>query len=361
MNIAKHAPMAYAPNPPGTMIDKATDAHDALVPALLDDMGRIFRQLGIESCRASVVDMGSMSYQGAWWMSESGAMAAPNHDLPLDSQYPGASATITQLADVNAGDTVVQRMSPRHWSFAWRLDAGHVVVAEARYIDPRTMIVEIDSALVRLLCDTGIRSALDRDDDDDTALTAPSMQWPATQERRQRRRPKAALRWSVALTMVSGLLALWMGLVALPDAQGDVARLGSLVERTMVSNLSNAMATGDYGEVQQHLSWFQDLGYFQGAAITNARQKFVALAGAPAELRIGDAPSSSFPTAGRSLDLATGSEKHGKLLLLSAGPGGSGEGRMASIRSMAAAAFAAAAIATALMLLRQRRARRNGD
>ena len=122
-----------APMPQMSAMDSTLGPQPVLEPALLGDMARMFRQLGIESFRASVVDMGSMAFQAAWTITDSGEVSDNNPDKPLDSQFPGAMATITQLADAPAEQTVVQRLSPRRWTFAWRIDSLHVVIAEARY------------------------------------------------------------------------------------------------------------------------------------------------------------------------------------------------------------------------------------
>ena len=338
----------------------STDWETATASALMEDMGNIFRQLRLKSCRAALVKMGSMEFEGIWALSDHGGSREEDSDLPLDSHFPGALSTITQLSQAGANETVVKRLSPRHWSCAWRVDADHVVVAEARYADARVTLAELDIALVRLVCDTGIRNGLvDADADTDEAG---SMVWPQPQDRRKRRRrPQLNLHWSPVLTVASGLLALWIALSALPDALAASARLQTIVDKTMVQHLSVAMATGDYGEVQHALSAFEGLGYFRSAAVTNVGQKLVSMAGPVGGLRIGDvAPASTLDSA-QALDLSMGSEKYGQLWLLQAAPGAASESSLVTLRSMALAAFAAAMAATGLLLFRRRRARRNGD
>ncbi len=333
-----------------------------IAPALLDDMGLILRRLGLETCRATVVNMGSMAFQGVWALSDHGESHEANPDLPLDSQFPGAVSTITQLSQASAEELVVQRLSPRHWSLAWRIDPSHVVIAEARYAGARAELSDIDTALVRLVCNTGIRAGLvGNHDDDDEDDDAGSMAWPALQDRRARRRPRAVLRWSLGLTVASGLLALWMAFAALPDVLTESARLRAMADRTLARHLSVAMATADYGEVQHALTEFEGLGYFQSAAVTNTRQKLVSLAGTSPGLRIGDVASRQTFENARVLDLSMGSENYGKLLVLQASQPAGAEGRFAALRLTAVAAFAAAAGAASLLLLGQRRSRRNGD
>jgi hypothetical protein len=336
-----------------------------IAPALVEDIGHIFRQLGLESCRASVVDMGSLAFQGVWAVSDSGEAADPNPDLPLDSQFPGAVSSILQLAQASTQETVVQRLSPRHWSLAWRIDDGHVVVAEVRYAGPRAVLGQIDTALVRVVCDAGIRAGLlCADDDDGGDNTAPprgSMVWPPGGDRRRRRRPPTAMRWSLGLAFGGAALALWLAVAALPELEGESANGRSIADRTLTHHVSVAMATGDYGEVQHVLSTFESLGYFQAAAVTNARQKLVSLAGNLPGLRIGEEVPARSLAAGLPLELAMGSETYGQLVVVPVGSASAFGDSLLKARLAAAATFAAALLAGTLLLLRRRRARRNGD
>ena len=351
-------PSALAPAPGDATVGD-------IAPALVEDIGHIFRQLGLESCRASVVHMGSLAFQGVWAVSDSGEAADPNPDLPLDSQFPGAVSSIMQLAQASTQETVVQRLSPRHWSLAWRIDDGHVVVAEVRYADPRAMLGQIDTALVRVVCDTGIRAGLlgadDEDDDDNPAQPRGSMVWPPSGDRRRRRRPPTAMRWSLGLAFGGAAMALWLAVAALPDLAGDSAQGRSIADRTLAHHVSVAMATGDYGEVQHVLSTFESLGYFQAAAVTNTRQKLVSLAGNLPGLRIGEeVPARSLAT-GLPLELAMGSETYGRLVVVPTASASAFGDTLFQARLAALATFAAALLTGALLLLRRRRARRNGD
>ena len=357
-----------APMPQMSAMDSTLGPQPVLEPALLGDMARMFRQLGIESFRASVVDMGSMAFQAAWTITDSGEVSDNNPDKPLDSQFPGAMATITQLADAPAEQTVVQRLSPRRWTFAWRIDSLHVVIAEARYRDMRASVSQIDTALVRLVCDTGIRSGTItttvHESEDERALV-----WPSSQERRSgRQRSPLAARLALGLSVASAGLALWLALVALPEvregvsgAQANAARLRSITNSTMVRGLSAALATGDYGEVQTELSNFESLGYFQTAVVTNARQRIVSMSKGTEGLRIGIELPAELARTSTSFDLAMGSERYGQLLVLKSAMADPIEGRFGAIRLASLAAFATSALAALMMVLRIRRSRRASD
>ncbi len=351
---------------PSMLAEPDFDGLPMLAPALAADVARMFRQLGIESVRASVVDLGTMAFLAAWTITDNGDISDENPDRPLDSQFPGAAATIGQLAHSPVDQTVVQRLSPRRWSFAWRIDTLHVVLAEARYRDMRAAVTQVDTALVRLLCDTGIHGHRGSDTAPGNLDNTPA--WSQSRERRKHRRSPIVHQLSLALMVVAGALALWLGLVALPDArdaaaqaQASAARMRSIADSTMVRGLSTALATGDYGEVQNELTSFESLGYFNSAAVVNARGRVVSLSGPAEGLRIGSEVPAEVSSASRSFDLSMGSERYGQLLLLKAAAADGVDSRFMPLRIAALVSAAAALAAALLKALQLRRSRRIGD
>jgi len=117
-----------------------------LAPLLARDMALMFGQLGVASVRASVVDMDSMAFQSAWSVTEKGEVGEDFLGKGLDSTFPAAMATIAQMGVAPPEQTVVRKLNPRHWAFAWRIDDRLVAVAEARYRDQRDMMSPADTA-----------------------------------------------------------------------------------------------------------------------------------------------------------------------------------------------------------------------
>lgn len=308
-------------------------ASSGLAPLLARDMALMFGQIGVVSLRASVVDMESMAFQPAWSITERGEIGEDPLNRGLDSAFPAAMATIAQMGVASPEHTVVRKLSPRHWAFAWRIDDRHVAVAEARYRDQRDMQTEADTALVRLVCDNGIHAnQSDAADGSGRASAMPAgtldgrplMMWPEI-DRRRADRAAAVSPLAVFVVVLSALLALWMVAVAIPWARSDASALQTELTRlhdmgngAMLHNLAATLATGDYGEVQASLSSFATLGYFQGAVVTNARQRIVSVAGTVSDVRIGDAVSPTLARSARVLDLSIGSERYGQLLTLGA-------------------------------------------
>jgi len=329
-------------------------------PVLLQDLARVFRQLGVQFVRASVVDMSSMAFQAAWTIADSGDISDSPTDRAMDSVFPGAAASVGTLLEAPTDHTLVQKLSPRRWAFAWRLDARNAVVAEAQYRERRDAVSEIDTALVRLVCSASIRRG------DATPVAGsedpnPMLAWPHV-ERRARPQTSVSAWATVSLAALAGLLALWVALWAGPRAeavdaeqQAQVTAMRAMADATMVSGLSIALSSGDYGEAQTELSQFLQLGYFQSAVVTNAKGRIVAMDGKLEQLRIGDAVTPAYTALARPLDLALGSEKQGQLLLVS----GPASGRAPHGLLQGAAALAGlAALATAGLLALRLRGRR---
>ena len=299
-----------------------------LAPLLARDMALMFGQLGVASVRASVVDMESMAFQSAWSVTEKGEVGEDFLGKGLDSTFPAAMATIAQMGVAPPEQTVVRKLNPRHWAFAWRIDERLVAVAEARYRDQRDMMSPTDTALVRLICDTGIRARQSEGDrakarplPASAAREHPHLQWPEVDRRAA---PQVALttRIGVLLMALSALLALWLTVVAAPQARdealalrAEVQRLQGMGSKSMVSTLAASLATGDYGELQAALANFATLGYFQSAVITNARQRVVAMVGTVPDTRIGDGVPPAVARSAEAHDLALGGERFGQLLL----------------------------------------------
>lgn len=334
---------------------------DDMVPvALLSDTAHMFRQLGVESIRASVANLATMALHPTWTISDLGETNDDSPGRPMDSSFPGSADIVTQLTTASTNETVLHRLSPRLWLCAWRLDHSHAVIVEARYREARDTFDEHQQTLMRLVCNTGIRARLMNA----TPLQAdePMLAWPSV-ERRQRSGPTRGHLAALALVAAGALVSLWLALVALPEAQdklltqqADVNRLHGIVDNAMLGSLATAMATGDYGEVQTALSSFESLGCVQRAVVTNVRQLNVAQVGPSGGLAIGRAVPADLIKSARKLDLAIGAQHFGQLLLLKEPRIEGMELRFDILRLAAGFAFLASALAAAVMAIRWRKA-----
>jgi len=293
----------------------------ALAPALLQDMARMLRHLGVQSLRASAVDMNSMAFQAAWSISSDGTVREGVPGRALDSIFPGGSSALGRLERLPADGTLSQKLSPRRWVFAWRLDERNAAVTEAQFQARRDLVADGDVALIRLLCNTSLRGVAGA-----SPALAPgtaAMVWPQ-HERRALRRPPVSMTWLLSLLLATSVLSsAWHALAALPAARdatlaqrSEIERQNRMAENTMTQDLSNTLAAGDYGEVQDALSLFSSLGYFKGAVVTNTKDRVIAMIGPLDKLHIGDALTQDGLAGSRSFDLRLGSERYGRLLLI---------------------------------------------
>jgi hypothetical protein len=91
--------------------------------------------------------------------------------------------------------------------------------------------------------------------------------------------------------------------------QAEAARLQARADATMRERVDDTLARGDYGEVQFELDRFSALKHFNGAAVTNARGRTVAVAGEVPNARMGSVLPPEVVATGRSMPLAsTGGE-----------------------------------------------------
>lgn len=331
---------------------------DALpVPApfgpLASDMARLFRVLGLQSFRASVVDMASMAYEAAWLVGENGEFVDEPDRAPLDSAFPGSTTVISRLANASLDETIDQPLGARRCVYAWRMDGLRVVIAEARYHERHNRSRDLDIAAARLVCSAGLmgRRSGARLGGNEQPLdwSQPEVAAPAA--------PRGLTLVGLGLAAATAGLAAWLTLAALPGVSDETQRvarhatqLRGMADETLSHALTVALASGDYGEVQNQLGTFESLGYFRGALITNARQRVVAIAGQVDDtLRIGiELPDGTVPKA-VARDLTQGAERFGRLVIVKPAGDEPAAPSLAPVRTVTGVAAVAAGLAVLVL------------
>ena len=311
-----------------------------LAPAMQQDMARVFSQLDLTLLRATVVDLHSLMLHADWSIAEDGSLSGNPSERTLDSVFPGATALVARLADADTDATQVQKLSPRLWAVGWRVDEHNAIIAEAHFGDRRDLLGSIDTALMRLACSASIGASLAAAPAPGAPAGSQALAWPQVD---RRKRPPSRRRLGTAvLVLGAGMLSLCLMLLA------QAEQMRKLAEATMKHGLATALVTGDYGDLQTALSQFAELGYFQSAAVSNAKGRTVALAGAPEGLRIGDAVRPDYAAVARELPLALGSEALGRLQFVAATQASGAS--LAVLRALAFLAAVAALAGAALIL-----------
>ncbi len=286
-------------------------------------MSALFGQAGIASMRAAVVDLTSMNLQSSWSLNADREVQLETPEAAPDSAFVAARDASESLRDASPEFTMLRKLSPRVWSFAWRAGAKHMVIAEARYRDRRDTLDERDTAMVRLMFLSFAQPVAS--EEGRPASGMPELEWPVVDRRRGRgwRSRLRNHRVPLVLLACSALLTLWLALFALPAAreqagvqQAEAVRLQSLADMTMAKMLGAALASGDYGELQAELTMFHTLGYFPRALVVNAKARVVAAAGTGNEAPIGVAAPVALSSTAKVVPLLRGSEQVGQFLSL---------------------------------------------
>lgn len=323
--------------------------------AMLQDASRSMRQLGIRFLRAAVVEASSMAVQASWALNSGLEASDEPAEKAQDSVFPGAAAVVARLDGATPDQTVTHKLSPRRWAFVWRFDERMAIIAELHFAERRDEVAAADVEFVRLLCSAHIRA---NQAPASTAAAAESTGpvWPQV-DRRRRTRPSPGSWLSFGLSVLATLCCVWLAAVGLPHVtelsaqqEARAKQLGRIANDTLVQMLGNALSTGDYGEVQNELTQFAALGYFDLAVVTNARGRVVALTGTPEGVRVGDPPPAEFAAKVPPRPLSVGTERYGELYATVQAP--STGGSTVSLRWLVLLACAASAGAATFMALR---------
>jgi hypothetical protein len=206
---------------------------------------------------------------------------------------------------------------------------------------------------VRLVCSAVIRAT---QPPAGPAASGPAhtLVWPAVERRAFVASPRAT--WTQLVISLAALaVCTWLASSALPRLQRSVQaqqeqvdRVRKITDATLVGGLSQALATGDYGDVQTSLASFGGLGYFDSAVVTNANGKVVAIVGEVPRQRIGDPVSPGYAASTRAIGLAAGPDGNARVLLADAR---ASTGDVISTRGLTWAARLVTALCSGLALL----------
>jgi hypothetical protein len=332
------------------------------------DLAETLRSLGIESVRFALVELASGHSEAIWTIDERGAVAKQRAPDRLDTFFPLANAMVSELERMEAWGTAIHRRSPHRRVYAWRVDETGGILAQIHSAAGRSAAAEMDSAIVQLICEIALRAGHAARIADAPEASGPV--WPQVDRRAPARLPATVLA-ALLLVGVATLFSAWTAFAPALKAREDsararqeVARLQAMAERTMVRDLSNLLAGGDYGEVQEALSSYAELGYFDGAVIINARRQVVSSAGNVADLPIGGPVPDSFARSARVSELKVGAQRYGELHALrraasaEPAPDPASAGALVFARIVMFAALITAAVLLAMTLWRRAPRRR---
>jgi hypothetical protein len=305
-----------------TRLFSATEAPSDFWAATANAHEPLWRQMGVDSCRATMFDLHSLQPLTGRWMRDTGNRCGVPEATELDAAFQGVETIVAQWAEEARSverPLLAQMLSPRRWVYLWRVDGHTGLLAQVHFLNSRSSSHEFDTSGVQLLCEhwlSGERQARRQAMESATAL-------PWNRVERRNGRAGAPVPWALlACGLAALLVAAWLVLGAAGTAadlqaahQREQARLTGVADGMAVRSLSHALSGGDYGEVQEVLSMKAASGHFADAAVTNARGLVVAVVGSPAGMRIGTAVPADALSASRVLPLSSGSNRIGDLLV----------------------------------------------
>ena len=175
--------------------------------------------------------------------------------------------------------------------------------------------------------------------------------------------PGTASWWGSSRRVVLAVLVLGLVVagILLPLRQSstsmrmELAQVQAQTDATMTQVVGNALAEGDYGEVQAELASFEALKYFESALVTNKRGRVIAAAGPIRGVRMGDPLTAVAARNARVIELNGSAGHHGQLLVWEwAARNGPGFGDSWMSTTAMLISFGATAVATVLLLQRRR-------
>lgn len=316
------------------------------------ELSKVLRHLGVHSMHAAEVDIASHATRHACSVIETGEVSAAL-PLAMDIAFPGGGLILAPLAQASVEVTRVLKVGPKRCLLAWRLNDTHARIVDVQFRHPRHEVSEAQSELIRFVASASIQSVASAVP---AADAAPS--WSQFEPQPDRPRYYPAI---LGLTLLAAAISAWIGVVSAPSIresvsaqQVQVARLREMAERTLVLQLSAALATADYGQVQEVLTDFSKLGYFAAAVVTNDAHRVVAMSGAVDTQRIGDGVTPEFARTARVLPLKLGSQMQGQLLFTEIESPGVATAQGSGVATSSALAGVAALTAAALLALRRR-------
>ncbi|MBV8211294.1 MAG: hypothetical protein JO133_14660 [Burkholderiaceae bacterium] len=297
------------------MIPSTQAVDSARIPAASDeqwslggDFESFFNPLESRKLRTALIDLQSLECRASWSIANRVVVAEDRSECGWHTESPSFPKILERLSKAPIGDVLVRQLGLQRCLYVWRSEPKLMVAAEVSTVGSLPAS-HVEPALVKEVCNiamsTGGNAALPRE----VASAAPSS---GDARSPSARRSWVRAGWACAACLVAcAVLAGW--LFAKTDL--EMLRIRALMDTAMLRNLSLALAKADYGEVQETLSAYSDSGYFDQAAVSNAKYRVIAIAGDWPNVRIGEPVPGQIARATETLDLRLGSESFGQLMV----------------------------------------------
>jgi hypothetical protein len=269
-----------------------------------------FNPFESRTVRAALIDLQSLDCKESWSIANCVVVADDRSERGWNATSPGFAAIVDRISLAAIGEVSVKQVGLQRCLYFWRIEPELVVVAEVSS-PGRLPSSDVEPALVKEICSAAMRVR------QNTAAFQARETADAASSSADVRSPSARSLWIKAgWACVASLLACAaFGAWLFAKTNLEIVRVRTLMDAAMLRSLSLALAKSDYGEVQEMLSTYGDSGYFSQAAVSNARQRVVAIAGNWPNVRIGEPVPDEIAGASEAFDLQLGSESFGQLLI----------------------------------------------
>jgi hypothetical protein len=292
------------------------------------DYAALWQQVDAESARVVVIDLERRAIAAGRAMGNFGdSNARMPADASLERLFPGAVAQVERWCaelDSDSGELVAQGLSPRQWTYFWRLNPKAALLAVVHHRFGRGAVAAGDTATIRLLCEHWLAPELQAMGIGRAAQTT----WNRVDRRARAAAPREL--WgalgAIGLATACGLwLAVGSATPAMPAkptagaASSEIQRLTKLSDETLARSLALAMAERDYGEAQEALADHLTMGHFAAAVVLNERKQVVAHVGLTSPPTVGQPLPAPLPGS-RQFNLRWAGASIGELVTVAGSP-----------------------------------------
>jgi hypothetical protein len=273
------------------------------------DFETFFNPFESRKVRGALIDLQSLECKVTWSIADSAVVAEDRSERGWNTASPSFGRMVEHLSQTAIGEVSMKQVGLHRCLYFWRIRPGMIVVAEVSGLG-QMPASDIEPAVVKEICSTAMRvreTAALRGRE--AARIASSN---ADLRSRNVRRVWVKAGWaSVASFLVCAAFGGWL----FAKTSLDILHVRTLMDAAVLRSLSLALAKSDYGEVQEMLSTYGDSGYFSRAAVSNAKQRIIAVAGNWPNVQIGEPVADQIARASEAFDLRLGSESLGQLLI----------------------------------------------
>lgn len=258
------------------------------------DYGALWRQVEAESARVVVIDLERCAILTGRIMSgarERYAFLMP--DSPLDRLFPRADALVKRWSQKLMNEPaalVVHNLSPRHWTYFWRLGPKVAMLAAVRHRYGRGAVAAGDAAAIQLLCEHWLAPELQS-----MAEGRAEQKRSYRVDTRTRATARRELRGALAVLVLATACGLWLAAGGASAPPPDPAaptlaeqeRLARLSDDTLVRSLVRALADRNPMLAQLTLDDHLFLGHYAAAVVLDEGRQVVARAGLATPVEVG--------------------------------------------------------------------------